>query len=483
MNSMTLEQIRKGIIVSAISTILSGLAFAYFFVAARNMPQTDVNTDTGTGSEINKDENADVDVLVEKTAENFFQYKPIFERALNNLSEKKTVEFYESKINEPKIRYFYKNDYRNKRFSVSADYNIEDFASIEELKKKLDVVKQVYVDGVFYVADTEGLSTFSESEDKKFENSTIHLEDLKANFDKYLELYEAENGTVSLLELPKALPEDMPKNRFGFQSQTLGDASIIVDEEFNIWEMSVDYKGTYTTFVFESYDADLNIVPLEEGVDLNLNPSPSPEPSPSVTPEVSPSVTPGPTSMEPTPVVSPNSNEVKGLTDSVDTNEKSVITSNFRLSGSCGKNEGSCYMEYSKDTVDKKILIDICSTDCETRKTIMSLQNDQYQYIVQGWKAENGYTKLYRFDRTTENLKVIETLDQNIIDKFDITQVETKVRAQLASYTTGCFEVSTAGLYCIGNLNQMSEDDVQKVEDYVNNNAKFYKTYIEPFQN
>lgn len=469
---MTLDQIRQGIIISAIATVLSGLGFVYFLVAAKNVPEPEpaLPEETGTGASMHN-----TDVLGESTENNFFQYKSIFERSLNNLSDKKTVEFYESKITEAKIRYYYKNDYRSKRFSRMADYNIEDFSNLEELKKKLDVVNEVYVDGVFYVADTEGLSTFNESEDKKFENSTIHLEDIKTNFSKYLELYEAEEGVVSVLDLPKDAPEDITKTRYGFQSQILGDAALIVDENFDIWEMSVDYKGTYTTFTFEAYDSDLNIVPLEEGIDLNLTPSPEVSP----TPEVSPEVTPVATLAEPSQEVSPTTMPVQE--NEQPTAKNTNTAADFRLSGNCSKIKGTCYLEYSLAGSTKKVSVSNCDSDCDARKTFISLQNEQYQYVVEGWKESTGYTRLYRFDKNTNEFKTVATINQNIITKFDVTRAGSSIQPKLANYTDGCFEAATAGLYCVGNLNQMSEADVQKIEDYINEATKFHKTYIQPF--
>lgn len=471
---MNLDQIRQGIIASTAATVLSGIAVVYFSATAPSASSNEIAIDTAVPEIV---EETTAEILGESDENNYFQYEPIFERAMNTLMEKKTVEFYVSKINEPKIKYFYQTDYRNERFAKTADYDIEDFTNIDELKKKLNVIKEVYIDGTFYVADTNGLSTFSKSEDKKFENSTIHLNDIKTNFEKYLELYQEESGNVSVMELEEGTQEGL-KTRYGFQSQTLGDASIIVDDNFDLWEMSIDYRGVYTTFQFGSYNSDLNITPIEQAIELDLQPTPEVSPSPEASPDVSPTMEPtvSPTG-ESTPSVTPQANseasKVLGASDS---------TSNFKLTGSCGGNKGTCYLEYSASGQLKNVVIDSCNNDCESRRTILSAFDNNYQYVITAWGGNNGYTRQYQFDKRSNKIVLSETYDQNLVVTFDVTKAKTSVEAKLGNYTNGCSNASTAGLYCVGNLNKMSEEDVEIIENYITGTAKFYRIYIEPFK-
>lgn len=482
---MTIDQIRKGIIFSAVSATISGACLVFLMVMSSNTNSNpDIAlTDTGSQMEINPiDNNKDIESLNETTEANFIQYKPIFERALSTLMEKKTVEFYESRLNESRIRYYYQVDYRSKRFYKFSEYNIEDFKSMDELEKKLDVVKEVYIDGVFYIVDTKGFTKVNESEDKKFENSIVQLNDFKENLTKYFELYEKENGMVSVMDITKTNIDEPLKTRYGFQSQELGDAVVIIDDKFNIWQISLDFKGNYSTFVFENYDTDLNILPIEDGVDLNLVENPdtlvSPSPTPEVTPEASPS-------LEPTiiPSVSAAPTQVLGASDStLKLTLPEIFATNLRLSGNCGMNKGTCYLEYDFGEYNKKVTVDVCNSDCESRRLVLSLLTDQAQYIVLGGQGNNGYTKLFMFDRVSEKLKTVDSYPQNLVIGFDITKIETNIKIILADYDDGCDSADTVGLYCVGNLNKMSESEVEKIENYINRISVFYKTYIKPFR-
>ncbi|MBP9758486.1 hypothetical protein KBD45_02230 [Candidatus Dojkabacteria bacterium] len=482
---MTIDQIRKGIIISAVCATLSGAGLVVMMVGTNNQEPEIVATDSG--SQLNEtpiEEIEGVETLSEQTQANFIQYKAIFERALSTLIEKKTVEFYETRLNESRIRYYYQVDYRNKRYYKYSEYNVEDFASMSELEKKLDVVKEVYIDGVFYIVDTKGFTKVSESSDKKFENSIVQLNELKADLTKYFELYEKSNGMVSVMDISKSNIADPLRTRYGFQSQELGDAVIIIDDKFDIWQISIDFKGNYSTFVFENFNTDLNILPIEEGVDLNLIPNPSVSPSPIPSPEVSPTISP---IAEPSvlPTVSVLPTQVLGASDSVVTPPAALstpTTSEFSLTGNCGRNKGTCYLEYKVGEYAKKITLDLCNSDCESRTIILSLLDDQYQYIVVGWRENTGYTKLFRFDRKLEKLQVVDSYSQNLITGFDITKIDTMISIKLADYNEGCDKVKTVGLYCVGNLNKMSENDVKKIEEYINKISVFYNTYIQPFK-
>lgn len=483
---MNLEQIRKGIILSAISITLSGISLAYVVIGVQNQPVPD--TGQGNMAEIIETPIVQIqdNVLGARDEINYYQFKPIFLRALTTFADKKTVEFYETRINESRIRYYYQNDHRNKRFYRYADYNIEDFKSLEELEKKLDVAKEVYIDGIFYIIDTKGFTTVTETDAKRFENSTVHINDIKTNFEKYLELYEESEGMVSVMELKRNSEDELLKTRYGFQSQELGDAVVVIDENFDIWQLSIDFKGVYSTFVFESYNSDLNIEPLDQDVELVLDPNAevSPSPTPEVTAEVSASPTP---EVLVSPTVSASIANTKSVLGAEDNNPvPSELSPNaakdIRLSGSCSTNKGTCYLEYTIDTVIKQLAINECSTDCESRRTILSLSTNKYQYIVEAKGTVKGYTELFAFDRDTYKIQKINSFDQNLVLGFDITKIDTLIDIKLANYTEGCFEVDTVGLYCVGNLNKMNESDVKIIENYIGNASKFFRVYIAPYK-